>query len=57
MLVKVLTGVFDPPPASLAVPWGYLVAVVVIAVGAVVVAAAGAIRSTSRTPVSVLREL
>ena len=50
MLVKVLTGVFDPPPASLAVPWGYLVAVVVIAVGAVVVAAAGAIRSTSRMP-------
>jgi putative ABC transport system permease protein len=24
-LVKVLTGVFDPPPESLAVPWAYLV--------------------------------
>ena len=24
VLVKVLTGVFDPPPAGLAVPWGYL---------------------------------
>ena len=24
MLVKVLTGVFDPPPDALAVPWGYL---------------------------------
>jgi putative ABC transport system permease protein len=28
LTVKVLTGVFDPPPTSLAVPWGYLVAVV-----------------------------
>jgi putative ABC transport system permease protein len=24
MLVKVLTGVFDPPPDVLTVPWGYL---------------------------------
>ena len=24
MLVKVLTGVFDPPPQSLTVPWAYL---------------------------------
>jgi putative ABC transport system permease protein len=38
LLVKVLTGVFDPPAASFAVPWGYLtllVAGVVVAVGAV----------------------
>ena len=26
MLVKVLTGVFDPPPDALSVPWGYLAA-------------------------------
>lgn len=24
MLVKVLTGVFDPPPEALSVPWPYL---------------------------------
>lgn len=24
LLVKVLTGIFDPPPASATVPWGYL---------------------------------
>ena len=57
MLVKVLTGVFDPPPASLAVPWSYLAAFVATAIGAVVVAAGGAIRSTSRAPIAVLRDL
>ena len=37
LLIKVLTGVFDPPPASAAVPWSYLIAVVlsvVLAIGA-----------------------
>jgi putative ABC transport system permease protein len=57
MLVKVLTGVFDPPPAALAVPWGYLVAVAAVAVGAVALSAAAAIRVASRPAVSVLREL
>lgn len=32
MLVKVLTGVFDPPPESLAVPWPYLALLGIIAV-------------------------
>ncbi len=39
MLVKVLTGVFDPPPAQLAIPWGYLVGLG-LATSAAVVAAA-----------------
>ncbi|GAB3857358.1 FtsX-like permease family protein [Nocardioides maradonensis] len=29
LTVKVLTGVFDPPPTSLAVPWTYLIGVLV----------------------------
>jgi putative ABC transport system permease protein len=40
LLVKVLTGIFDPPPSSIALPVGYLVALtgaVVLASGAVVV--------------------
>jgi putative ABC transport system permease protein len=57
MLVKVLTGVFDPPPEALSVPWTYLGAVVGVAVLAVGLAALGAIRTASRAPVSVLREL
>ena len=35
LTVKVLTGVFDPPPTSLAVPWTYLALVVAGAVASV----------------------
>jgi putative ABC transport system permease protein len=38
MLVKLLTGVFDPPPEALSIPWAY-VAVVLCSVAASVVAA------------------
>jgi len=38
--------VFDPPPETLSLPWGYLVALVVTATGAALLAAAGeAVRS------------
>lgn len=57
MLVKVLTGVFDPPPASLAVPWTYLLGVAGVATIAVIVAGVAAIRSVRRPSVSVLRDL
>ena len=45
MLVKVLTGVFDPPPEHLAVPWAYLGIVAGIAVFGLVAAALAAIRA------------
>ncbi|MDQ2729868.1 MAG: FtsX-like permease family protein, partial [Actinomycetota bacterium] len=35
ILVKVLTGVFDPPPASLSVPWPYLLVVAGLAVAGI----------------------
>jgi putative ABC transport system permease protein len=57
MPVKVLTGVFDPPPAALAVPWGYLVTVAATAVAAVILTAIAVIRLTFRPAISVLREL
>ena len=57
MLVKVLTGVFDPPPAALAIPWAYLGVVTGVAVTAVGAAAVTAIRSASRPSTSILREL
>jgi putative ABC transport system permease protein len=57
MLVTVLTGVFDPPPATIAVPWTYLgltVAAVIVTVTAAALAGARA----PRTPaVQELREL
>jgi putative ABC transport system permease protein len=57
MLVKVLTGVFDPPPDTLAVPWPYLGAVVLLTVGAVVVAGALTLRALRRPAIEELREL
>lgn len=57
MLVKVLTGVFDPPPATLAVPWGYLGTVFLVAAGALAVAGTAAIRASRRPAVELLRVL
>jgi putative ABC transport system permease protein len=46
VLVKLLTGAFDPPPEALSLPWRYLVALVVTATGAALLAATGeAVRS------------
>jgi putative ABC transport system permease protein len=58
MLVKVLTGVFDPPPSVAAVPWTYLVAVAAATIAAVAAAAAVTVRAARRRPiVETLREL
>ncbi|MFE2282976.1 FtsX-like permease family protein [Streptomyces sp. NPDC059443] len=57
MLVTVLTGVFDPPPASIAVPWAYLVLTTAATVAALTGAALNAARRSSRPPVEELREL
>jgi len=57
MLVKVLTGVFDPPPAALSVPWTYLALMAAVALLAVGVAAAGAVRASRQATVLMLREL
>jgi putative ABC transport system permease protein len=56
MLVGVLRGVFDPPPAALAVPWAYLGIVVVVAVVAIAGAARAAIVAAGRPGVAILRE-
>jgi len=57
MLVTVLTGVFDPPPDALAVPWGYLLGVVAIVVGTVIAAGALSLRALRRPPIEELRDL
>jgi putative ABC transport system permease protein len=57
MLVKVLTGVFDPPPAALAVPWAYLIGMAAVAVAAAALSAAGAVRATRRPAMTLLRQL
>ena len=57
MLVKVLTGVFDPPPATLAVPWTYLAALGALTATALAAVAAAAVRATRRPAINVLRRL
>ncbi|MFC9556699.1 hypothetical protein ACFTWF_38415 [Rhodococcus sp. NPDC056960] len=56
LLVAVLTGVFDPPPAGLVVPWAYLVLVTVVTVGAIAVVTTMSAQAAVRHPISVLRE-
>ncbi|MET7642945.1 FtsX-like permease family protein [Streptomyces sp. NPDC005426] len=57
MLIKVLTGVFDPPPSVIAVPWAYLALTLGAAIVAIAAAAMNAARGSSRPPVEELREL
>jgi putative ABC transport system permease protein len=57
MLVKVLTGVFDPPPDALSVPWGYLTAMLALTLAAVGAAAVVTLKALRRPPVEELREL
>lgn len=55
VLVAVLSGVFDPPPAALAVPWGYVAVVVTSAAAAVVAAGLVARWLSGRVGVADLR--
>jgi putative ABC transport system permease protein len=56
MLVAVLTGVFDPPPTSLSVPWGYLVRIGLTAIAAIAGASAITLWLARRSPPSVFGE-
>jgi putative ABC transport system permease protein len=57
MLIKVLTGVFDPPPDALSVPWGYLIALIALTLGAVGSAGALTLRALRRPAIEQLRDL
>jgi putative ABC transport system permease protein len=57
LLVKVLTGVFDPPPDVLSVPWGYLSVVVALMLVAVGAAGAVTLRALRRPPLEELGDL
>jgi len=56
MLVKVLTGVFDPPPDALAVPWTYLGVLVALTLAGVATAGALTLRGLRREDVGALRD-
>jgi putative ABC transport system permease protein len=57
LLVRVLAGVFDPPPAALAVPWSYLAALGLGTLVALIGAGVWAAQAARRPAVEVLRDL
>ena len=58
MLIKILTGVFDPPPSTVAVPWAYVGSVAAVSIaGLAVVVIAVTSRVNRRPAVAALREL
>jgi putative ABC transport system permease protein len=56
-LIKVLTGIFDPPPQHPAIPWTFVGTVLLVVLAAAVAAAAGSARWTARFDASRLRDL
>jgi putative ABC transport system permease protein len=57
VIVKILTGVFDPPPEHLSIPWAYLSVLAVATAKAVGAAGAGMLRATPRPAVEIVRGL
>ena len=57
VLVDVLTGVFDPPPDFLSIPWGYLIAVVGAVIATVLLAGVVTLRALRRPAIEELRDL
>lgn len=57
VLVKLLTGVFDPPPETLAVPWGYLALLTAAAIISTVAAVIGISLFSRRHVLEALRGL
>jgi putative ABC transport system permease protein len=57
MLIRVLTGVFDPAPDTASIPWGYLAGLLGLTIAAGAVAALGTIRRLVASTPEELRDL
>ncbi|HEX2948132.1 MAG TPA: ABC transporter permease [Armatimonadota bacterium] len=57
VLVKMLTGIFDPPPEALAIPWGYLMLLLVAAIVSTIAAVIGIRWYASRQVLEAVRGL
>ena len=55
MLIRQLTGVFDPPPQALTVPWIYLAILIATTAASVVAAALAVLLHARRSPVESLK--
>jgi putative ABC transport system permease protein len=57
IIIKILTGVFDPPPPHLFIPWVYLAALGGVTCGAIAAAGTGVIRAMRRPAADIIRDL
>ena len=57
MLVTILTGVFDPPPEVLSIPWPYLVLMAAAAIASMIAAVLSTQLASRRPAVEALRDL
>ena len=57
VLIKVLTGVFDPPPSTVAVPWGYLAALAILIGACLALVTTAAVRVSGRGILTTIRRL
>jgi putative ABC transport system permease protein len=57
LLVKMLTHIFDPPPESLVMPWGYLIFLLIALLLATIIAVFSAIAATRRSSIAIFRSL
>ena len=57
MLVKVLTGVFDPPPSVITIPWTYLLGLGVLVLACLILVTSGTLRVAARNLLTVIRRL
>lgn len=57
VIVRILTGVFDPPPEHLLVPWLYLAVVLLTIVVAVVLACIVIVRVARKSSIEIVRDL
>lgn len=56
MLANLLTGVFDPPPAAMTIPWSYIALVLLVTVGSVAAAARTTIGLSQRRILETIRQ-
>ena len=57
IIVKILTGVFDPPPPHLFTPWAYLAALAAVTAVAIIAAGTSVIRSAREPAMEIIRDL
>ncbi|MDP9331186.1 MAG: FtsX-like permease family protein [Actinomycetota bacterium] len=57
VIVKILTGVFDPPPEQLSIPWTYLAGLLLAVGAAITIAGVGMLAATRRPAMTLLRDL